>query len=70
MHAVDLAAAHAGRLAALRASTGLKMPDAVVLLTAEVSGAALATFDERLAAAAVGQGVLLYPTAAGPPTVD
>ena len=40
------------RLAQLRASTGLKMPDCCVLLTAEDAGATVASFDERLAQAA------------------
>lgn len=42
----------AARLAQLRASSGLKMPDCCVLLAAEHAGASLATFDERLAKAA------------------
>ncbi|MDQ3432261.1 MAG: PIN domain-containing protein [Actinomycetota bacterium] len=37
------------RLAQLRASTGLKMPDCCVLLAAESAGATIATFDDRLA---------------------
>jgi predicted nucleic acid-binding protein len=37
------------RLAKLRVSTGLKMPDCCVLLAAEDSGATVASFDERLA---------------------
>ena len=40
------------RLAGLRASTGLKMPDCCVLLSAEEAGARVATFDTRLARAA------------------
>jgi len=40
------------RLAQLRASTGLKMPDCCVLLTAEDAGATVASFDDRLAQAA------------------
>lgn len=36
------------RLALLRASAGLKMPDCCVLLAAEHSGAAVASFDDRL----------------------
>jgi predicted nucleic acid-binding protein len=36
------------RLAALRASTGLKMPDCCVLLSAEDSRATVASFDDRL----------------------
>lgn len=40
------------KLAQLRASTGLKMPDCCVLLAAEDSGARVACFDDRLARAA------------------
>jgi predicted nucleic acid-binding protein len=41
------------RLAALRAGTSLKLPDCCVLLAAEQpGGATVATFDDRLAAAA------------------
>jgi len=40
------------RLAAARAESGLKMPDAVVLATAQVLGADLASFDNTLAARA------------------
>jgi predicted nucleic acid-binding protein len=40
------------RLAQLRATTGLKMPDCCVLLAAEAVGGAVASFDERLAEAA------------------
>jgi len=36
------------RLAQLRASTGLKMPDCCVLLTAEAAGATIASFEDRL----------------------
>ena len=43
------------RLAELRAATGLKMPDCCVLLAAEGAGAMVATFDVRLAVAAVDQ---------------
>ncbi len=49
---------HAGRnLAALRASTGLKMPDCCVLLTAMDRQATLASFDDKLRRVALGQGV-------------
>ncbi len=44
------------RLAMLRAATGLKMPDCCVLLAAEQTHSALATFDDRLASAAVERG--------------
>ncbi len=40
------------RLAALRVETGLKLPDCCALDTALTSESTLATFDERLAAAA------------------
>ncbi len=42
------------RLAQLRASTGLKMPDCCVLLAAEGAAATLASFDVGLAQAAQG----------------
>jgi predicted nucleic acid-binding protein len=57
-------------LAVLRARTGLRIPDACVLLAAQRVRARLATFDDRLAAAAraegitvVGQGALDAPIA-------
>ena len=43
------------RLALLRASTRLKMPDCCVLLAAEGSGAAVASFDDRLTQTAQGR---------------
>ena len=45
------------RLAGLRVSTRLKMPDCYVLLAAEAAGAHVATFDDRLAKAAEARGV-------------
>lgn len=45
------------RLASLRASTGLKLPDCCVLHAAEVACAGLATFDDQLVSAARGRGV-------------
>jgi len=45
------------RLALLRTETGLKLPDCCLLLTAEQTDAALASFDLRLAAAARDRGV-------------
>lgn len=45
-------------LADLLASTNLKMPDCCVLLAAEHSQARLASFDDRLAAAAIGRGLV------------
>ncbi len=45
------------RLATLRATTPLKLPDCCVLLVAEQMGCAIATFDDRLAAVARRRGV-------------
>ena len=45
------------RLAALRSTTGLRLPDCCVLLAAESEGAAVATFDKRLASAARAEGL-------------
>lgn len=49
------------RLAQLRATTGLKLPDCVVLDTAKTNGAKLATFDRALATAARRLGVPVMP---------
>lgn len=46
-----------GRLAELRATTGLPMPDCCALEAATASGARLATFDAGLAKAAAGLGI-------------
>lgn len=54
---VSLDRASSLRLAQLRASTGLRLPDCCVLLAAQTSAATVATFDRRLAAAAVEAGV-------------
>jgi len=53
----QLIARESVRLAELRASTGLKLPDCCPLLLAEVGGWPLATFDARLATAARSRGV-------------
>ena len=45
------------RLAVLRADTGLKLPDCCVLLAAEQTRGAVATFDDRLANAATERGL-------------
>lgn len=47
------------RLAQLRASTGLKMPDCCVLLAAQEAGATVASFDERLAQTAQDRNLLV-----------
>lgn len=66
LHAIGLRVAvqHDGealRLAALRVETGLKLPDCCALETALASESTLATFDERLAAAARGRHVKVGP---------
>ncbi|MGL4174978.1 MAG: type II toxin-antitoxin system VapC family toxin [Dermatophilaceae bacterium] len=45
------------KLAALRASTALKMPDCCVILAAEDAGARIATVDDRLGEAAAARGL-------------
>lgn len=45
------------RLAQLRMTTRLKMPDCCVLLTADATAGAIASFDQRLARAAETRGV-------------
>ncbi|MDA8312615.1 MAG: PIN domain-containing protein [Actinomycetota bacterium] len=50
------------RLAGLRASTRLRMPDCCVLLAAEQVNAQVATFDVSLAAAARSLGLGVVPT--------
>ena len=45
------------RLAALRAETGLKLPDCCVLLAAEAVDGVVLTFDDRLAREAVRLGL-------------
>lgn len=47
------------RLAVLRAGTRLKLPDCCVLLAAEQSHGAVATFDDRLANAAGDRGCIV-----------
>lgn len=47
------------RLAQLRASTGLKLPDCCVLLAAEDVGARLACFDDRLLRVAESRNMLV-----------
>jgi len=49
------------QLGRVRAATRLKMPDAVVLASAQVLGFALATFDDRLAKTAISRGIAILP---------
>jgi predicted nucleic acid-binding protein len=56
----ELPSEAAGQLAELRAHTGLRMPDCCVLLSAERTGADVATFDDRLAKAAAARGILVW----------
>lgn len=57
LQVMPLGAAASVRVAGVRATTKLRLPDAVVLHTAEDQHAMLATFDERLARAAATRGV-------------
>jgi predicted nucleic acid-binding protein len=50
------------RLAALRSETLMKLPDCCVLLAALQHGAAVATFDDRLAETARRQGLRVVPS--------
>lgn len=47
------------RLAALRATTGLKLPDCCVLHAAITNAASVATFDQALARVASGRGLVV-----------
>lgn len=49
------------RLAAVRAESGLKMPDAIVLAVAQQEGGAVATLDRRLANVAKERGMVVLP---------
>lgn len=57
IESLDLPAGAALRLGELRATTKLKMPDCCVIYSAEQHGAAIATFDDRLAARATDLGI-------------
>ena len=48
------------QLATTRAESGLRMPDAVVLHTAQRRGGALATSDNTLAKAAIAAGITVF----------
>lgn len=50
------------RLALLRAGSNLKLPDCCVLLAAEQSQGAIATFDDRLANVAINHGFRVHPS--------
>lgn len=54
---LPLPADAAGRLAALRVETTLKLPDCCVLLAAESTSGTVLTFDERLAREAARRGL-------------
>lgn len=56
----EVAPADALGLAEVRATSGLKMPDAIVLYTALVHGAELVTTDQTLARAAEGKGLVTH----------
>lgn len=51
------------RLARLRATTGLRLPDCCVLDAAQVTASSVATFDRSLATAAGRVGLVVVPSA-------
>lgn len=55
---LPLPSSAATRLAAMRAETGLKLPDCCVLLAAQDAGAAVLTLDDRLAREASRLGLI------------
>ncbi|MGO9225480.1 type II toxin-antitoxin system VapC family toxin [Mycobacterium sp.] len=57
IESLDLPASAARRLGELRATTLLKMPDCCVLYSAQQHNAAIATFDDKLAARATELGL-------------
>jgi predicted nucleic acid-binding protein len=63
---LDVTADDASRIADIRAHARLKMPDAIVLYTAERAGAELVTTDRALASAAIGRGVIAHELRAEP----
>jgi predicted nucleic acid-binding protein len=60
LYVEDLREQDAVALARVRAATGLKMPDALVVHTAERFGGSVATTDARLAAAAESRGLVVH----------
>lgn len=58
---VALTAGSAVKLAQLRAATNLKMPDCCVLLAAEDVDGRIASFDDRLSAAAARRSLVVVP---------
>jgi predicted nucleic acid-binding protein len=56
----DLTRAETVGIAEVRAATGLRMPDAIVLHTAETTGRELVTTDRALARAAEDRGVVAH----------
>jgi predicted nucleic acid-binding protein len=57
---VDVTAADAAGIAEVRAVTGLRMPDAIVLYTAERAASELASTDAGLIRAAAARGVVAH----------
>lgn len=60
LEVLAIAADDALPLAEVRAATGLRMPDAAVLFTAERMGAALATTDVQLGRVAAARGLVVH----------
>jgi predicted nucleic acid-binding protein len=59
IESIALGGGEAEELALLRASTELKLPDCCVLLAAEKTSSALATFDAKLASVARERGLVV-----------
>lgn len=70
VQAAEVDAGQPLRLAMLRASTGLKLPDCCPLDLALVAGATLATFDERLAREARRRRISVSPEPERPASPD
>jgi predicted nucleic acid-binding protein len=60
LHVTEVNEFDAAAFARVRAATGLKMPDALVIHTAERYGGSVATTDARLAAAAESRGLVVH----------
>jgi predicted nucleic acid-binding protein len=60
LHVTEVHEADAAALARVLAAPGLKMPDALVIHTAERYGGSVATTDARLAAAAESRGLVVH----------
>jgi predicted nucleic acid-binding protein len=60
LHVTEVHEADAAALARVLAATGLKMPDALVIHTAERFGGSVVTTEARMAAAAESRGLVVH----------